>query len=180
MNVNLDAHIWLLHHIFLPAINQDAEEWTATWNNHTLARRGEPHRTPTNMYIYGMVENGTRGIHVASDIAPNNPEEPIGDTDDDYAGYGIDWDSLDNRGIREHHDRFNPEDGDPTNPFTTNQPDKMSHVGVPEARCPFESHQVHWCDAQLNLLPHRQRNDMHSRRLIWVDALRIASSLFQA
>ena len=145
----------------------------ATWNNHTLSRRGEPHRTPGNMYTFGIIENGTRGIHVA----PNIPEEPAGDADDNYAGYGIDWDALDNQHIWEHHDEFNVEEGNPINPFLTNQPDKLSHVEVHEPRCPFQPNEVDWLDAQLDALPHRQLNDMQSRRLIWVDALRNASAM---
>ncbi len=39
LDINSDAHIWLLHHLFLSAINTDATVWTETWNNHTLARR---------------------------------------------------------------------------------------------------------------------------------------------
>ncbi|KAJ7740477.1 hypothetical protein DFH07DRAFT_751592 [Mycena maculata] len=30
---DLDAHIWLIHHLFLPAINQDAIDWVRTWND---------------------------------------------------------------------------------------------------------------------------------------------------
>lgn len=59
-----DAHIWLLHHLFLPAINSDAEQWADAWNNHTLSFRGERQRSPADMYLFGMIQNGPRGLHI--------------------------------------------------------------------------------------------------------------------
>ena len=37
---NIPAHIWLLHHLFLDAINQDAAEWVQMWNNHVIQIKG--------------------------------------------------------------------------------------------------------------------------------------------
>jgi transposase InsO family protein len=31
---NLDAHVWLLHHVFLDAVNDDAFQWVEAWNHH--------------------------------------------------------------------------------------------------------------------------------------------------
>jgi hypothetical protein len=178
LNVNLDAHIWLIHHLFLPSINRDAQQWTETWNNHTLARRGDAHRTPANMYVYGMVNNGTRGIQVAPEDPADITDDPLaGETDANYAGYGIDWDDLDIQRIQDHHNQSNVEEGDPINPFLTNQPDRLSHVEVREPRCPFEHHQVQSLDTQLDTLPHRHHTDMQSRRLLWIDSLHIASGM---
>ena len=56
--VNRDAHIWLIHHLFLPAINSDAKEWADTWNNHLLSFHGEYQRSPADMYLFGMIQNG--------------------------------------------------------------------------------------------------------------------------
>jgi hypothetical protein len=38
---NSDSHIWLLHYLFLPAINYDALEWAESWNMHVLSIRNE-------------------------------------------------------------------------------------------------------------------------------------------
>jgi hypothetical protein len=35
-NHNNPTHIWLLHHLFLPAINEDANEWVEAWNAHVI------------------------------------------------------------------------------------------------------------------------------------------------
>jgi len=178
--VHIDAHIWLIHYLFLPSINQDAEQWARVWNNHVLARRGEEHRTPNNMYLFGMIEKGRRGVHVAPDTLlamDDNDDDLLGASDDDYAAYGIDWDDLNDHRTRDHHNTHNREDGDPSNPFVSNQPDRLSHVNVPCARCPFNSQQIQALDDQLARLPYIRDQDMNSRRLVWIDALRIASQL---
>ena len=56
--VDRNTHIWLLQHLFLAAINMDAEEWANTWNNHSLSFCGEHQRSPTDMYMFGMIQNG--------------------------------------------------------------------------------------------------------------------------
>jgi hypothetical protein len=57
-----EAHIWLLHWLFLDAINEDLAEWVNTWNHHRISLRGEPDRSPQDMYVFGMLEDGPRGM----------------------------------------------------------------------------------------------------------------------
>lgn len=170
LNIDSDAHIWLLHHIFLEKINSDASAWTATWNNHTLSRRGQPHRSPQQMYVHGIVTNGVRGIHLDSgEPAEINHEE-----------YGIDWEDLDRPVIRRHHETFNPENQvENDNPFIVNHPDRLSHVEVPDARCPFRDDQLHVFNTELQNLPDILSNDEHSLRLIWIRALALATRVAQ-
>lgn len=135
-------------------------------------RRGQEHRTPSNMYVYGMIENGPRGVHV------DPIDYMVGASDNDYAAYGIDWDDFHHDRTRSHHDNANPADGDPTNPFITNQPDRLSHVAIPDTRCPFSPEQIQPLDEQMmRLLPYIHSHDMNSRRLVWIDALRVSHSL---
>jgi hypothetical protein len=168
LDPNLDSHIWLLHHLFLDVINLDAETWTATWNLHTLSRRNEPHRSPHNMYMFGMIENGVRGIQVEDLPQPS---------EDDIAEYGIDWNDIDNPRTMQHHQEYNNTGDDHANPFLTNNPDQMSHIEVPMPRCPFSAEQIHYLDTQLSLLPFFSHQDMNSRRLLWIDALAIATAM---
>lgn len=56
------AHIWLLHFLFLDAINEDAQEWRHAWNSHKLQIKGERERSPRDIFLFGMVQNGPRGI----------------------------------------------------------------------------------------------------------------------
>ncbi|KAF8237871.1 hypothetical protein L208DRAFT_1506120, partial [Tricholoma matsutake] len=167
LDPNLNSHIWLLHYLFLDAINLDAKAWTATWNQHTLSCHNEPHCSPHNMYMFGMIENGGHGIQVED--LPQPSEE-------DIAEYGIDWDDIDNPCTMHHHRDYNTGD-DHANPFLTNNPDQMSHIEVPTARSPFSAEQIQHLDTQLSLLPFFSHQDMNSRCLLWIDALAIATAI---
>ncbi|OSC97868.1 hypothetical protein PYCCODRAFT_1376313 [Trametes coccinea BRFM310] len=171
LDVGNDAHVWLLHHIFLPNLNRDAEVWAATWNQHIVARRGERHMAPAQMYLHGLAEHGQCGL-LPGPLADDAPEPPAnGSADDAYAGYGIDWADLEHSRIREHHDMHNPNDGDPSNPFLSNQPNHLSHVEVPDTRCPFTHEQLQLLDIQLSLLPCSQQNTVQGYTELWLAAL---------
>ncbi|KAG6894990.1 hypothetical protein C0992_003632, partial [Termitomyces sp. T32_za158] len=116
LDVDNDAHIWLLHHLFLHTINVDLEVWADVWSHHILARRNEHHRSPRDMFVYGMQENGVRGLHIDETI------------DGDLEGFGIDWNDVDNPQIRNHHNAHNANNGDAANPFLHPPPDHLSHV----------------------------------------------------
>ncbi|KAJ7094250.1 hypothetical protein C8R43DRAFT_1092450 [Mycena crocata] len=50
-------HLWLLHQLFLDAINEDCDEFRAAWNCHPIS--GEGHDlSPEDMCFLGQVENG--------------------------------------------------------------------------------------------------------------------------
>ena len=93
------------------------------------------------MYVHGIVRNGVRGVHL--------DYEDVVQGDEDREEYGIDWEDMDRPTIRNHHDTFNPSlpaenlNGvnwrDNGNPFTVNHPDRLSHIEVPDARCPFDA-----------------------------------------
>ncbi|KAH7917752.1 hypothetical protein BV22DRAFT_1076641 [Leucogyrophana mollusca] len=167
LDANMDSHIWLLHHLFLSDINEDASQWASTWNYHILQRRGEPHRSPQEMFLQGMVEHGQRAVVVAVD-------EDIGD----IAEYGVDWNDIDNHNVRNHHDTFNPQDDHLSNPFVSNQPDRLSHVDIPNARCPLSPEQVEVFDTHLQTLPYRGQPDMESRRLLWIEGLDMVTRMW--
>ncbi|KAI0323701.1 hypothetical protein GY45DRAFT_1376131 [Cubamyces sp. BRFM 1775] len=172
LNIDNDAHIWLLHHLFLDALNRDAMRWAEAWNNHVLARRGEHHMTPHQMYLFGLAQHGQRGIRVAQDA-----EEPVRMADEDFAEYGVDWDEIEHPAIRDHHDRYNLDDGDNINPFMSNNPTHLSHVEVPDSRCPIRPEQVIELDAQLAQLPSYSCHNMHTCLELWIAALDIARAI---
>lgn len=177
LNTDHDAHIWLLHHLFLEAINCDAEQWAASWNHHVVSRRGDRHMTPAQMYIQGIARHGQRGV-----LPPTGPIlEPEIDvnrsSDEDYADYGIDWTEMDQSRIRAHHDTYNLDDGDPTNPFLTNHPTHLSHIEIPDSRCPFVPDQIARLDEQLARLPCFRRDSMQACLELWVSALHIVQHM---
>lgn len=85
---DIEAHVWLLHHLFLPSINEDALEWAESWNQHTMTIRGERQRSPLDMFYFGMIEHGVRGF--------SECQEPVDEQIDDPTSYGIDWNDLNN------------------------------------------------------------------------------------
>jgi hypothetical protein len=145
--------------------------WTATWNYHTLSRRNQAHQSPHHMYVHGIVQNGVRGVQVVQ--GDENREE-----------YGIDWEDMDRPTIRNHHDTFNLLPGENLNgvngnPFTVNHPDRLSHIEVPDAWCPFDAHKLHRFNTELRNLPTILSTDMHSHRLTWISTLALATAIAQ-
>ncbi|KAF8835015.1 hypothetical protein BDN67DRAFT_913746 [Paxillus ammoniavirescens] len=133
LDPNLDAHIWLLHHLFLDSIDDEVLQWAEAWNNHTMAIRGERQRSPRDMFFFGMLQNGLRGTALLAD------DEDIGDVQ----AYGIDWEDYDNDTILAHHDTSNAMEADSVeNPFFTHQPQHLSNVEVPSHNSPLTAAQV--------------------------------------
>ncbi|KAJ7853072.1 hypothetical protein B0H14DRAFT_3085671 [Mycena olivaceomarginata] len=160
---DLEAHIWLLHHLFLAPINQDADT--------------ERTRSPCDLFSFGMIENGLRGFDSAPELADD-------DDIDDVDAYGIDWEDLHNADIMAHHtehnadQEHNPDDLD--NLFSNNEPHRLSHVEVSQPLCPFTLDEVADLDAHLALNPHSQSCNMTSRQSVWIDALAFCRHLLGA
>ncbi|KAJ7433206.1 hypothetical protein B0H11DRAFT_1759248 [Mycena galericulata] len=170
---DLDAHIWLIHHLFLPAINQDAVDWARTWNAHKIRFDNERTRSPRDMFFFGMIQNGLRGFD----------ELPDDDEIDDLDVYGVDWDDLNDADIMAHHTEFNADQelnmDDIHNPFSNDGPHILSHVEVVEPLCPFTADQVAELNEALALSPHSEARNMNSRRAVWIDALDFCRRLYE-
>lgn len=107
-----NANIWLLHFLFLNDINEEIMEWAEGWNSHTMAIQGDRQRSPRDMFFFGMLQNGLRGVE--------EPQTGVVDNEDP-ATFCIDWDTIDNPTIREHHTSTNSSDALGDNPFLTHQ-----------------------------------------------------------
>ena len=135
---DLDAddptHIWLLHHLFLDAINQDIEEWVGAWNNHIMTIQGQPSRSSCDMFFFGLIEDGPRGLEMGDDR--DIEDEHIDEAD--IAGYGIDWEDLADVRILAHHDAANQVDGLPDDEAAGHHvpPNMAAAVVVDEPDCP--------------------------------------------
>jgi hypothetical protein len=169
LNTNLDAHMWLLHHIFLERINMDATDWAESWNHHRISIRDERQRSPRDMFFFGMLQNGVRGMD-ARFIAGD-------DEVDDFQEYGIDWEAFDEDYVRQHHNMANGAD-EADNPFVIHPPQQLSDVQVPEVNGPLTDAQIQQLDNQLIMLPHCSSYTMDSCRLLWIDALHICCNMF--
>jgi hypothetical protein len=79
--VGSPSHVWLLHWLFLDAVNEEVQEWVEAWNHHRISLRGTVDRSPRDLFLFSIVQDGMRGM-------VSNPEiydEPIQGnlTDDD-------------------------------------------------------------------------------------------------
>ena len=171
LNVDNPKHIWLLHHLYLPEINKDAQDWAGAWNNHTVGLRGQRGRSPRDMFFFGMLENGHRGIEVNL-------------TDDEIVEYGIDWEAIGDPQIRNHHNTANLEHSDDIDDQTvrsvpnTSRPERFSVVEVDSPNCPLTLEQVHWLDSQLLSYPFSEIRTIEAYRLRWITALALCIEIF--
>ncbi|KAJ7693242.1 hypothetical protein B0H14DRAFT_3100750 [Mycena olivaceomarginata] len=165
---DLDAHIWLLHHLFLPGINQDATDWAQTWNEHKIRFDGERTRSPRDMFFFGMIQNGARGFDELQD-----GDDDVGDLD----AYGIDWEELHDTDIMAHHAEHNSDhELDPhacDNPFSNETRGRTSfHMSSLDDVAALNAH--------LALNAHSQSRNMNSRRSVWIDALSFCRNLYDS
>lgn len=174
LNPTSPAHIWLLHHLFLDAINQDALQWAEAWNTHRLHVRGEPAASPRQLFLFGMYQHGPRGIeHLIAQ--PEEDEETVDDLDE----YGIDWDVAGDDTLMAHLLEHNPHEDLSDNPFTSaTTPAHLSHVPCDSPTSLLTVAQVRDLDSFLSQTVDLSSRSMLVRRLVWQEALNFCAQLF--
>ncbi|TFY51380.1 hypothetical protein EVG20_g11025, partial [Dentipellis fragilis] len=85
LDVNNDAHIWLLHYIFLPRINEELHFFASAWNQHRIQIRNGPNRSPADMFGFDMLIQGVRGDQIPEEESLSEEELEL---------YGVDWPAL--------------------------------------------------------------------------------------
>lgn len=166
-----DAHIWLLHHLFLKHINQDATKWQEAWNSHKIAMDGQRRRSPRDMFVFGLLEQGSRGL---GDLIRQQEEEI-----EDFATFGVDWEAQDIPAIIRHHQGNNPQDWEHENPFATfTAPATTNDVVVEPPNAPLTEEQIAELDTRLALVADVESRQMSARKLVWKEALAICSDFF--
>ncbi|KAI0313031.1 hypothetical protein OF83DRAFT_1036162, partial [Amylostereum chailletii] len=115
LDINNAAHMWLLHYLFLPIINQQLSFFADAWNQHQMQIRGARNRSPADMFGFDMYVHGVRG-----DVLP--AEENMGE--EELEVYRVDWEGLrDDRVLRSHR----------SNNSTQEEPSSwVGRVGPPE------------------------------------------------
>ncbi|TFK79763.1 hypothetical protein K466DRAFT_505048 [Polyporus arcularius HHB13444] len=171
LDVDLPAHIWLIHHLFLHAINQDAQEWSAIWNAHGLHIRGEQTASPHELFLFGVAEHGARGL---SHLVRPPPEEPI----EDIVNYGVDWEVLQDPILMRHHREHNRDVGGAP-PANTTVPSHLSEVTCDPPRCPLHVDVVSMLNQHLSHHFDLASRDMVLRRQLWRSALAFCTPWFE-
>ncbi|KAJ7470039.1 hypothetical protein B0H11DRAFT_1731043 [Mycena galericulata] len=169
LNPTQPAHIWLLHHLFLPSINADAQEWAEAWNSHNLQIRGERTRSPQDMFTFSMFQDGPRGLE--------RLVEPIDEVVDDPQTYGVDWQVADDPHLMDHLLRENPQEWEEHNPFASG-PETHAHVPCEPPNSPFSREQITLLDQQLEAVVNVRSRSMGVRRLVWKEAFRICNEFY--
>ncbi|KAJ7251928.1 hypothetical protein C8J57DRAFT_1451539 [Mycena rebaudengoi] len=170
LNPSLPSHIWLLYHLFLPQINEDAQEWAQVWNSHNLQIRGERQRSPRDIFLFSMLQDGPRGVEHAADVVV---DEPL----DDPTTHGIDWDVANDPTLMQHLFTENPQEWEDRNPFAQG-PDQFSHVLCDAPDAPFSPEQIAYLDQQLALAVDRNSRSMHVRWAVWKEAFRLCHTFY--
>ncbi|KAJ6474704.1 hypothetical protein C8R47DRAFT_986743 [Mycena vitilis] len=160
------AHLWLLHHLFLAPLNADAQEWADAWNSHKVTIDGEKKCSPQDMFTFGLLEQGPRGIGPLIEAQEDNVT--------DFAQFGVDWEAQANNTIAAHHADNNPQHLDPEHPFSVfSTPANMSEIVVEAPNCPFTPEQCFALDEELAGRADLTSRDMAVRKLVWKEALAI-------
>ena len=55
LDTTSELHLFVLHHVYVPLINQALEELRASWNNHLLST--ERNLSPTQLWVQGMISH---------------------------------------------------------------------------------------------------------------------------
>jgi hypothetical protein len=170
LDINNDVHIWLLHLLFLEPINWELTKWAETWNSHTMSLRGMKNQSPSELFFFGMVEQGVRGgrLEEAAVATPTLEE------------YGVDWANVHNASVTRHHRERNPgadsEDADV--PANATRPRRFSRVDVPSAGSPLTTAQTQRLLTEV-LQQHGDLRlaSMAVRRMAWSSALQHCRAL---
>ncbi|KAJ6556743.1 hypothetical protein DFH09DRAFT_923366 [Mycena vulgaris] len=150
------AHIWLVHYLILDAINADREDWVNSWNSHVIQIKRGTNRSPVDMFVFGLLEQGPRGLQADNDILAA-----------ELPSFGVDFEAQADSHIMDHLRANNPEEADHDNPFLTDcTPQNRPHVVCDAPDAPLSA-------AQIALLDER----LCARKLIWQEALAICAEI---
>lgn len=167
MNPSIPGHIWLLHHLFLPAISTDAQQWAASWNAHKMNLKGAAKQSPDEMYMFSLIEDGPRGFTAVND-------EVV-----DPATYGVDWDAAGDPTLMAHHLAHNPEEAAGPNAFGT-KPANLPQVPCEPPNCPLTAERVRYLDLTLSQQVDVSSGNMLIRRNVWRTAMAICHNIMQS
>lgn len=175
LNHDNPTHIWLLQHLFLQSINDEVAEWAKSWNAHVLQLQGERDSSPREMFLFGMLQYGVRGVEYLAE----QPQEVL--DAENIPGYGVDWEVQNNATLMGHLLDHNPQDWEEENPFQTAfSPEHMSEIIVDAPGAPLTPAQILTLDTLLAQRFNMQSRDMEIRRVMWREALDICRSFYRA
>jgi hypothetical protein len=174
LDINNLYHIWLLHHLFLPIINQQLAFFAESWNQHRIQIRDGPNRSPADMFGFDMFVHGVRGHQLAD-------EEEI--TQEELEVYGVDWEGLhDDHLLHSQRQNNSVAEGWTSWVGRVGPPDHLNEVSVDPPSGPFLAHQVEALDHGLQPFTERLVNLTDADIIgLWTTALgysRVMNDIF--
>ena len=155
------SHIWLLHLLFLPSINEDALAWAQSWNSHKIQLEGERRSSPQQLFTRSSLVDGVRGL-------PPEEEYPEG-----YASYGVDWEAIEDPRFATHCEET------PGNENGDAHPEWINEVICEPPNCPLTDVHVERLIERLGAVVDIRSKDMDVRRVVWVEALGLFMQIMQ-
>ena len=165
----LPSHIWLLHYLFLTAIQADAEMWHHIWNTHKMQLKGERDQSPQEMFFFGTIIQGPQGLYAT--------EEPPDEDIEDVYNYGVDWEEYEDETLMANFLASNP--GHHHDVFTPHHPRTFSVVDVIAPNCPLTGPELAYFEHLLEVRVDRFSQSMISRRAVWKTALGLCIDLLK-
>ncbi|KAJ7328877.1 hypothetical protein DFH08DRAFT_709370 [Mycena albidolilacea] len=166
------AHIWLLHYLFLAALNADTQEWAEAWNSHKVTLPGQ-RRSPRDMFTFGLLEQGPRGL---DSVVYQQEEAAFAHIEE----FGVDWAAQSNPALLQHLADNNADStsaGNPFSPFSI--PETMNEVVVEPPVGPLTAEQITLLDTTLAARVDLSSREMGVHKLVWQEALSICTTFFE-
>ena len=161
LDVDSAGHIWLLHHLYLHALNEEILEWAEHWNSHTMRLKHEANKSPRQMFMMGL-----RRCHLGA-VGHRRAIQ------DEAAGaFRVDYEALEEGVLIDH--MMNRDE----NPFQNHTPERFSAVRCEPPGCPLEPLQVQQLDAELAEAFDTNAKSMEVRKMIWDRSLPFCRALF--
>ncbi|KZT59370.1 hypothetical protein CALCODRAFT_431113 [Calocera cornea HHB12733] len=168
-----EGHLWLLHFVFLEKIRRDAELWRTIWNQHRMRLPEGGRSSPAQMWFFGQVKHGSRGIDDAAlwmdqqqaqeairpvDSAEHSQDDALYQLSEHEGGgamYGVDWIDMEDPRLLSHR--------------STSRPLNMPYVAVEPPDCPLKGDQEGWLSSLLSA--EKDVNDREGMADVWEKAL---------
>lgn len=156
-------------------VNRDAQAWVHAWNSHSMQLPEGGQRSPRDMFLFGMVEEGPRGIDAFLRRQPADEELSPAELED----FGVDWEARDDPALMQHLLENNPQDWENDNPFQPG-PSRLSEVVVDPPEAGLSEDELRLFLSLLGRRVNMQTETMEGRRLIWVAALELAREIAES
>lgn len=167
LDINNVYHIWLIHYLFLPLINQQLTFFADSWNQHRIQIRDGPNRSPADMFGFDMIVHGVRGNQL--------PEDEL--SAEELEVYGVDWEGLqDDRLLRSQRANNTQGEGWTSWVGRTGPPDHLSEVSVQSPQSPLLPHEVDHLEEVVS--PWRQSADDADLVNMWTQGLGCTHAMY--